>query len=176
MNDLKAKYKDYLDSGIRLTSVELIHLLIRSDSFMQKIEHCLNGFKTILLTDLDDLRHQENELVQQLKNTNSDLKTLIESNSHPQIVKLFFDILIEKIKTANGIESASEFLKTHDLQHLSKLIRGGIPYFDQETLNLNTTLQQEDLSLPDYMTSKNGDRSQLKEDGNDDWIDWLRNL
>lgn len=172
---LSTKYRKELASSFNLGSAEIIHLLLNSDSEFQMIQGILQNFHTINHIDQEEIRRKESELMNSINSTQEDLHTLLNSNSHPGISKLFFEIILLKLQKSPSLESAVDFCNLHNLHRFGLALQHGIPYHNFQ-LSSNQ-VKTSKLNLLDYMTINNSELEAPHQDiGNENWILWLKEM
>lgn len=171
LKSLTQTFKSVHSSRLLIDSSTLVHCVLKSDPFLEKVQCLLRGLTTIRKIEIFELDVKISKLRKLVDDPKVDLNKLLESNQNPEAVRCFYDILYLKLRSSNSIEVVCEFLRDFNLISLQNVCKGGIPYFQSEVLKEIGSPEHNNLSLPDFMKSPQS----LGKDhtGNPNWLIWL---
>lgn len=176
IDDLRQKYSNYLDWEIIIESADLMHYLLISDPQLLKIHWILKSFGSIMSVEQELIRKKEAHLQFMLSQGSSDLKTIFDQGSHPEIVSAFIDILLMKINSSGSLDSACDYLKNLGFDEMEITIRGAIPYHAKEILASHCSIKIADMWFPESMNFIAGHNESVPGQGNQNWLLFLKSL
>jgi hypothetical protein len=176
MEDLRQKYAKYLDWEIIIESADLMHYLLITDPHLLKIHWLLKSFGNVLTVEQELIRKKEAHLQFMLSQSSSDLKTIFDHGSHPEIIATFIEILLMKIKASGSLDSACEYLNTLGFDEMEVTIRGGIPYHAKEILASHCSIKIADMLFPENINLRAGHNETIPGQGNQNWLLFLKSL
>lgn len=164
-------FKSLHSSRLLIDSSTLVHCLLKSDPFLERIQVLLKGLTTIERIENFELNAKISRLRKLIDDHKVDLNKLLESNQNPEVVREFYEILYLKLRSSNSVEIVCDFLGNFNLTSLVNITRGGSPYFQSEVLKEIGSVEHKALVLPDFMRSAQS--QDIDHSGNPNWLVWL---
>ena len=178
LKKLRTDHAEYLDMGLQIDSMELIHTILNSCPELKKISLILTAFQSETAIEADIREKLEASLSAKVQKTNSDLATILKDckKEHQDITEDFFEIIFLKLRYSTSLNNAIQFLELYQLNNMKSFFRGGMPYHENELLcdRENVGVSASNLLLPDFMKDFHSENSNLPCDGFEDWLIWLK--